>query len=82
VNPEEPTISDLGVEALGLYNSLITKFLVPLLIQLSPPRVMHHEHQIVLQVEMETNVATLSGIPHTPSTSITTGGVLPPNSPL
>jgi hypothetical protein len=79
--PEEPTISDLGVEDLGLYNPLITNLLMPLLIQLSPPRVTHQERQIVLQVAMEENVATSSGSPHTPSTTATTGGVLPPNSP-
>jgi hypothetical protein len=73
--PEGPTISDLGVEALGPYNSLITDLSVPLLIQLSPPRVTHHERQIILQATMEENVATSSGSPHTPSTTATTGGV-------
>jgi hypothetical protein len=41
--PEEPTISDLGVEALGPYNPSITNFSVLLLIHLAPPRVTHHE---------------------------------------
>jgi hypothetical protein len=66
-NPEEPTISDLGVEALGHFNPPITDLSVPLLIQVVPPRVTHHERQIVLQAVMEENVATSSGSPHTPS---------------
>jgi hypothetical protein len=64
---EEPTISDLGVESLSPYKPPITDLLVPLLIQLSPPRVTHHEHQIVLQASMEENASTSSGSPHTPS---------------
>jgi hypothetical protein len=31
---------------------------------------------------MEENVATLLGSPHTPSMTSTTGGVIPPNTPL
>jgi hypothetical protein len=78
---EGPTISDLGAEALGPYNSLITNLLVPLLIYISPPGVTHHEHQIILQATMEENDATSSGSPHTPSMTTTTGGVPPPKSP-
>jgi hypothetical protein len=81
LNLEEPTISDLGAEALRPYNSPITDLSVPIMVQVVPPRVTHHEHQIVLQAAMEENVATSSGSPHTPSTTATTGGVLPPNSP-
>jgi hypothetical protein len=73
-NSEEPTISDLGVEALRPFNPPTTDLSVPLLVQVVPPRVTHHERQIVLQVAMEENVATSSGSPHTPSTTATTGG--------
>jgi hypothetical protein len=58
LNPEEPTISKLGAEALVPLNPPINDLSVPLLIQDSPPRVTHHERQIVLQVAMEENVAT------------------------
>jgi hypothetical protein len=75
---EEPTIFDLGAEDLDPYNPPINDLSVPLLIQLSPPRVTHHEHQIVLQVAMEENATTSSGSPHTPSTIATNGGVPPP----
>jgi hypothetical protein len=80
-NPEEPTIFDLGAEALGPYNPPITDLSVPILIQVVPPRVTHHERQIVLQAAMEANAATSSGSPHTPSTTATTGGIPPPNPP-
>jgi hypothetical protein len=80
-NLEEPTISDLGVEALGPANPLITDLSVPILVQVVPPRVTPHERQIVLQAAMEANVATSSGSPHTPSTTATTGGIPPPNPP-
>jgi hypothetical protein len=79
--PEGLTISDLGAKALDPYNSLITGLSVPLLIQLSPSRVMHHECQIILQASMEENVTTSLGGPHTPSTTATNGGVSPLNSP-
>jgi hypothetical protein len=81
VNPEESTISDLGAKALGPYNPPITDLSVSVLIQIGPPRVMHNEHQIILQETMEANVATSSGSPHTPSTTATTVGILPPKSP-
>jgi hypothetical protein len=70
--PKELTISNLRVEALGPYNPLITDLLVPIMVLVVPPRVTHQEHQIVLQAVMEENVATSSGIPHTPSTAATT----------
>ena len=79
--PKGPTIDDLRVEALGLYNYLITDLSMPLKIQISPPRVTHHKPQIISQETMEENVATSSGSPHTPSTTATTRGVPPPNSP-
>jgi hypothetical protein len=81
-NPEESIIFYLGVEALRPYNPPITNLLVQVLIQVVPPRVTHHEHQIVLQAVMEKNLNTSSRSPHTPSTTATTGGVPPPNSPL
>jgi hypothetical protein len=81
-NLEEPIISDLRAEALGPYNPSITDLSAPVMIQVVPPRVTHHQHQIVLQVVMEENAATSSGSPHTPSTTSTTRGVLPPNPPL
>jgi hypothetical protein len=80
-NLEEPTISNLGVEALGLYNPPINDLSVPIMAQVVPPRATHHKSQIVLQAVMEANDATSSGSAHTPSTNATTGGVLPPNSP-
>jgi hypothetical protein len=47
---EGPTISNLGAEALSPYNSPITDLSTTLLIQIFPPRVTHHERQIILQV--------------------------------
>jgi hypothetical protein len=78
---EEPNISNLGVKSLGLYKPSIIDLSMPLLIQLAPPRVMHRERQIVLQAMMEANATTSIGSPHTPSTTVTTGGVSPPNLP-
>jgi hypothetical protein len=80
-NLEEPTISDLGAEALRPYNSLVTNLSVPIVVQVVPPRVTHHERQIVLQETMEANTTTSSGSPHTPSMASTTGGIPPPNPP-
>jgi hypothetical protein len=71
---EEPTISNLGAEALGLYNPSITDLSVPIIVQVHP-----YERQVVSQAAMETNAATSSGNPHTPSTVVTTGCFLPPN---
>jgi hypothetical protein len=73
---EEPIISDLGVEALGLYNPPITDLSVPIVVQVQP-----YEHQVVSQAAMETNVATSSGNTHISSMTVTTGGVPPPNQP-
>jgi hypothetical protein len=73
---EEPIISDLRVEALGLYNPPITDLSVPIVIQVQP-----YERQVVSQEAMETNVATSSGNTHISSTTVTTGGVPPPNQP-
>jgi hypothetical protein len=42
-NLEEPTISNLGAEALGLYNSLVIELSAPVMVQVVPPRVTHHE---------------------------------------
>ena len=57
---EEPTISDLEAEALRPTNPLITDLLASILIQVVPPVVTPYEHQLVLQVTMEVNVATSS----------------------
>jgi hypothetical protein len=73
---EEPTISNLGVEALGLYNPPITYLSAPVIILVDP-----YKRQVVSQVVMNTNVATSSGNPHTPSTAVTTGGFPPLNQP-
>jgi hypothetical protein len=45
-----------------------------MLVQVFPPRVTPYKHQLVLQATMEANVATLSGIPHTPISDTTTRG--------
>jgi hypothetical protein len=71
---EEPTISDLGVEALGAYNPPITDLSAPIIVQVKT-----YEHQVVSQATMETDAATSSGNPDIPSMTITTGGSLPPN---
>jgi hypothetical protein len=73
---EEPTISDLGEGSSWSYNPLITDLSVPIVVQVKP-----YERQVVSQVAMETNVATSSGNPHTPSTTVTIGGFPPPNQP-
>jgi hypothetical protein len=78
---EEPTISDLEAEALRPANPLITDLSVPILIQVVPPEVTPSECQLVLQATMEANVATSSGSPHTPVTTTTSGGILPPLPP-
>jgi hypothetical protein len=80
-NLEEPTIFDLGLEALRPANTLITDLSAPILVLVVPPRVTPCECQIVLQATMEANVATSSGSPHTPSVAATTGGIPPPNPP-
>jgi hypothetical protein len=71
---EEPTISDLGAEALGLYNPLITDLSTPIIVQVDP-----YECQVVSQATMMTNAATSLGNTHTPSMTLTTGGFPPPN---
>jgi hypothetical protein len=81
LNPEEPIVSDLGVEALGRVNPLITDFLAPILVQVVPPRVTPYEHQIVLQADMEANVVTSPRSSHTPLMNSTIGGISPPNPP-
>jgi hypothetical protein len=78
---EEPTISDLGVEALGPANPPITDLSASILVQVVPPEVTPSERQLVLQATMEENVATSSGSPHTPISATTTGGILPPIPP-
>jgi hypothetical protein len=65
-NPEELTVSNLGVEPLWLVNPPITELLMPILVQVVPPRVTPHERQIVLQESMEENGATSSRTSHTP----------------
>jgi hypothetical protein len=75
-NPKELIVSDLGAEALGLANPLITELSVPIFVQVVPPRVTPYEHHIFLQAAMEANASTSSEIPHTPLTTATTGGIL------
>jgi hypothetical protein len=62
LNLEEPTISDLGAEALGSYNPPVTDLSVPIVVQVVPPRVTHREHQIVLQATMEEIVLLRQGV--------------------
>jgi hypothetical protein len=73
---EEPTISDIRVEALSFYNPLIIDLSMPIIIQVKP-----YKRQVVSQVAMETNVATSSGSPHIPYMPISKGVFLPPNQP-
>jgi hypothetical protein len=47
---------------------------VPIIVQVQP-----YERQVVSQATMETNAATSSGNTHISSTTVTTGGVPPPN---
>jgi hypothetical protein len=74
---EEPTISDLGTEALVPYEPPITNLSVPIIAQVYP-----YECQIVSQAAMETNVVTSSGNYHIPSMTITTRDVPPSNQSL
>jgi hypothetical protein len=74
---EEPTIYDLGAEAIGSYNPLITDLSVPVIVQVYP-----YECQALSKAAIETNATTSLGNPHTPSTTVTTGGFPPPNQPL
>jgi hypothetical protein len=74
---EEHTISDLEAEVVKPANPLITDLSTSILIQIVFPEVTPSERQLVLQVEMAVNVATLSRSPHTPITTTTAGGILP-----
>jgi hypothetical protein len=74
--PKEPTISDLGAEAIGPYNPSIIDQSMPIIVH-----VKHYERQVVSQETMEKNDATYLGNPHIPSTTITTGGFPTPNQP-
>jgi hypothetical protein len=73
---EEPIISDLGAEALGPYNPPITDLSMPIIVQVLP-----YERQVVSPATMEANTATSSGNTHISFTTVTTGGVPPPNQP-
>jgi hypothetical protein len=73
---EEPTITDLGMQALGPNNPLVTDLSVLIFIQVYP-----YECLEVSQAEMEPNPATSSRNSHIPSTTVTTGGVPPRNQP-
>jgi hypothetical protein len=81
-NLEEPNVSDLGSEALGLFNPLITNLSVPILVQFFLLRVTPYECQIVLQETMEQNTFTSSGSHHTPLTTVSIGAISPPNPPF
>jgi hypothetical protein len=72
--PEEPTITDLGAQALGPNNPSITDLSTHIVIQFYP-----YKRLEVSQEEMEPNPATSSGNSHIPSTIVTTGGAPPPN---
>jgi hypothetical protein len=75
--PEEPTISNLGAEALGLQEPPNTDLSTPIIVQVYP-----YEHLIVSQAAMEENAATSLGNTHISSTILTIGGAQPPNQPL
>jgi hypothetical protein len=75
--PEEPIISDLEADALGLYNPPITDLSAPIVIQVRP-----YEHQTMSQAAMKTNVATYLGNTHISSMAVTIGGVPSLNQPL
>jgi hypothetical protein len=75
-HPEEPTISDLGVESLGPPETPTTDLSVPIIIQIYP-----YGRQTVSHATMETNVATSYGNYSIPTMVVTTGGVPPPNPP-
>jgi hypothetical protein len=75
-HPEEPTISDLGAEALGPSETPPTDILAPIIIQIYP-----YERQTMSHTAMETNAATSSGNSYIPTTAVTTGGVPPLNPP-
>jgi len=71
---EEPIISDLGAQDLGLHNPPITDLSTPIVVQVQP-----YKCQVVSQAAMETNVATSSRNTHISSMTVTTGGVPPLN---
>jgi hypothetical protein len=81
LNMEELTVSNLGVESLGSVNPLINDLLALILVQVVPPRVTPHGHQIVLQEARKSNDATSFRSPHTPLMTFTTDGISPPNPP-
>jgi hypothetical protein len=81
LNPKEPTISDLGAKSLRPANPPITYLSTPILVQVVPPRMTPYEHQIILQEAMEENDATSSRSLHTPISTTTTWGMIPPNPP-
>jgi hypothetical protein len=73
---EEPIIYYLRVEALDPYNPPITDLSVPIIVQVLP-----YEHLVVSPTIMEANTATSSGNIDISFTTVTTGGVPPPNQP-
>lgn len=76
-HPKKPTISELEEEALDPPKTLTTDLSVPIIIQIYP-----YGHQTVSHPAMETNVATSSRNSSLPTTTVTTGGVPPPNPSL
>jgi hypothetical protein len=73
---EEPIISDLRAEAISPYNPPITNLSMPIVIQVLP-----YECPIVSPATMEAHTATSSGNTDISFTTITIGGVPPPNQP-
>jgi hypothetical protein len=71
---EEPIISNFGAEALGPYNPPITDLPVPIVVQFLP-----YENSVVSLAKMEENTATSSGNIDISFTTVTMGGVPPPN---
>jgi hypothetical protein len=66
-HPEESTILEFEVQALGLPETSITNILGPIIILIHP-----YECQTVSQVAMETNVVTPSGNSSIPTMVLTT----------
>jgi hypothetical protein len=79
--PKEPTVSDLGVEALEIAKPSITNLSAPILVQFVLSKVTYVERQLFLQASMNENVANSSGSHHTHVSATTIGCIFPPNPP-
>jgi hypothetical protein len=73
-HPEETTILDFGVKALGPPETTTTDLLAPITILIHP-----YECQTVLHAKMETNAVTPCGNSSIPTMVVTTREFPPPN---